>query len=41
VLFRSFIKKNLSLVLIGIVALSFMPAVVEYLRARFGGGEPA
>jgi membrane-associated protein len=36
-----FIKKNLSLVLIGIVALSFMPAVIEYLRARFGGGETA
>ena len=31
-----FIKKNLSVVLIGIVAISFMPAVFEYLRARFG-----
>ncbi|MDP3479162.1 MAG: DedA family protein [Desulfoprunum sp.] len=30
-----FIKKNLSMVLIGIVALSFMPAVIEYLRGRF------
>lgn len=29
-----FIKKNLSMVLIGIVALSFMPACIEYLRAR-------
>jgi membrane-associated protein len=29
-----FIKKNLSVVLIGIVALSFMPACIEYLRAR-------
>lgn len=29
-----FIKKNLSLVLIGIVALSFAPAVVQFLRAR-------
>lgn len=30
-----FIKDNLSMVLIGIVGLSFLPAVVEYLRARF------
>ena len=29
-----FIKKNLSMVLIGIVALSFMPACIEYLRTR-------
>lgn len=29
-----FIKKNLSLVLIGIVALSFAPAAVQFLRAR-------
>lgn len=34
-----FIKKNLSVVLIGIVALSFMPAVVEYLRSRFRRGQ--
>ncbi len=30
-----FIKKNLSMVLIGIVALSFAPALIEYLRSRF------
>jgi membrane-associated protein len=36
-----FIKKNLSMVLIGIVALSFMPAVVEYLRNRFGSSQAA
>lgn len=35
-----FIKKNLSMVLIGIVALSFMPAAVEYLRARFAPADP-
>jgi membrane-associated protein len=38
-----FIKKNLSMVLIGIVALSFMPAGIEYLRARLapeGGARP-
>lgn len=29
-----FIKKNLSLVLIGIVALSFLPAAIQYLRGR-------
>ena len=29
-----FIKSNLSLVLIGIVALSFMPAGIQFLRAR-------
>lgn len=28
------VKDNLSMVLIGIVALSFMPAVIEYLRGR-------
>lgn len=28
------IKDNLSMVLIGIVGLSFMPAVIEYLRSR-------
>jgi membrane-associated protein len=33
-----FIKKNLSVVLIGIVALSFMPAGIEYLRARLAPG---
>ena len=30
-----FIKNNLSMVLISIVGLSFMPAVIEYLRSRF------
>ncbi len=29
-----FIKKNLSLVLIGIVALSFLPAALQFLRGR-------
>jgi membrane-associated protein len=29
-----FVRQNLSLVIIGIVALSIMPGVVEYLRAR-------
>jgi len=29
-----FIKKNLSVVLIGIVVLSFLPACIEYLRGR-------
>lgn len=30
-----FIKDNLSMVLIGIVVISFLPAIIEYLRARF------
>ena len=33
------IKDNLSMVLIGIVGLSFMPAVIEYLRSRFSAAK--
>lgn len=33
------IKDNLSMVLIGIVGLSFMPAVIEYLRSRLAAAK--
>ncbi len=33
------IKDNLSMVLIGIVGLSFMPAVIEYLRSRLSAAK--
>ena len=30
------VKNNLSLVIIGIVILSILPGIIEYLRRRFG-----
>lgn len=34
-----FVKKNFSLVILGIIVVSIIPAVIEAVRAKFGGDE--
>jgi membrane-associated protein len=34
------VKNNLTLFILGIIVLSFMPGVVQFMRQKFGGAKP-